>query len=49
MLKKSLLFVEIFFLVCLSCLPSFAQRSLTVMGVWTGAEADAFLKMVAPF
>lgn len=49
MIKKSLLFVEIIFLVCLSCLPSFAQRSVTVMGVWTGAESDAFLKMVAPF
>lgn len=26
-----------------------AQKSITVMGVWTGGEADAFEKMVAPF
>ncbi len=42
----------IIMLICLSFLVSVstaAGQSVTVMGVWTGAEADAFAKMVAPF
>ena len=49
MLKKFLIFM---FAVCLSCflvLSVQAEQSVTVMGVWTGAEAEAFQKMVAPF
>ncbi|HOF03257.1 MAG TPA: extracellular solute-binding protein, partial [Atribacterota bacterium] len=30
-------------------LPVHAQKSVTVMAVWTGAEEDAFKKMIAPF
>jgi len=48
-LKK---FNLIIMLICLSFLVSVstaAGQSVTVMGVWTGAEADAFAKMVAPF
>ena len=42
----------IIMLICLSFLVSVttaAGQSVTVMGIWTGAEADAFAKMVAPF
>ena len=50
MLKKLSL---ICLLTCLACLISiitvYAQGSVTVMSVWTGAEAEAFQKMVAPF
>ena len=36
-------------LVLLFTLSAQAQKSVTVMGVWTGGEAEAFEKMVAPF
>jgi alpha-glucoside transport system substrate-binding protein len=49
MLKKFSLFFVSILLLCLVIMPVNAQESVTVMGVWTGAEADAFLKMVEPF
>jgi len=49
MLKKSGLIIVVMCLICLMFMSVNAQQSVTVMGVWTGAEADAFLKMVAPF
>jgi alpha-glucoside transport system substrate-binding protein len=49
MLKKLSLFIVSTLLLCLLITPVNAQGSVTVMGVWTGAEADAFQKMVAPF
>jgi alpha-glucoside transport system substrate-binding protein len=49
MLKKFSLFFVSTLLFCLIIMPVNAQGSVTVMGVWTGAEAEAFQKMVAPF
>jgi len=49
MLKKSGLIIVVMCLICLMFMSVNAQQSVTVMGVWTGAEADTFLKMVAPF
>ena len=49
MLKK---FSLIFLVICLTSLMAIsvnAEQSVTVMSVWTGAEAEAFEKMVAPF
>ena len=49
MLKKFSLVIVSILLLCLLIIPVNAQGNVTVMGVWTGAEADAFQKMVAPF
>ncbi len=49
MLKKLGLLFAITGMFCLLIISVNAQGSVTVMGVWTGAEADAFEKMVAPF
>jgi alpha-glucoside transport system substrate-binding protein len=49
MLKKFSLFFVSTLLFCLIIIPVNAQGSVTVMGVWTGAEAEAFQKMLAPF
>ncbi|MFW6148712.1 MAG: ABC transporter substrate-binding protein, partial [Atribacterota bacterium] len=49
MLRK---FSLIFLVICLTSLMAisvYAEQSVTVMSVWTGAEAEAFEKMVAPF
>jgi len=31
------------------CIAGFAQRTVSVLGVWGGAERDAFMKMLEPF
>ena len=31
------------------CTVAFAERTVTMLGVWTGAERDAFMKMLGPF
>jgi alpha-glucoside transport system substrate-binding protein len=49
MLKKIILIIVVMCLSSLLFMSVQAQQSVTVMGVWTGAEADAFAKMVAPF
>jgi len=49
MLKKSSILIFSLCLLALIVNPANAQNSVTVMGVWTGAEAEAFEKMVAPF
>ncbi|MDD2352794.1 MAG: ABC transporter substrate-binding protein [Atribacterota bacterium] len=49
MLKKCVILIFSLFLLTLLVIPVQAQGSVTVMGVWTGGEADAFQKMVAPF
>ena len=50
MKKHFYLFIVLVGLISLLFIPVHAeQKSVTVMGVWTGAEADAFTKMVAPF
>lgn len=49
MLKKCVILIFSLFLLTLLIIPVQAQGSVTVMGVWTGGEADAFQKMVAPF
>ena len=50
MRKKFYLILMLVGLVSLLFVPVNAeQKSVTVMAVWTGAEADAFNKMVAPF
>ncbi len=50
MRKHFYLFIVLVGLISLLFIPVHAeQKSVTVMGVWTGAEADAFNKMVAPF
>jgi len=49
MFKKFSLIIVIMCLTCLMFMSVNAQQSVTVMGVWTGAEAEAFQKMVAPF
>ncbi len=50
MKKHFYLFIVLVGLISLLFIPVHAeQKSVTVMGVWTGAEADAFNKMVAPF
>ena len=50
MRKHFYLFIVLVGLISLLFMPVNAeQKSVTVMGVWTGAEADAFTKMVAPF
>ena len=49
MLKK---FSLIFVVICLTGLMAmsiYAEQNVTVMSVWTGAEAEAFEKMVKPF
>ncbi|MDD3631921.1 MAG: extracellular solute-binding protein, partial [Atribacterota bacterium] len=47
-MKKYSSFLVVMFLLLFGVTTAFGQ-SVTVMAVWTGAEADAFLKMVAPF
>ncbi len=49
MLKKISYIIVVVFLTCFLCMSVNAQGSVTVMGIWTGAEADAFAKMIAPF
>ena len=50
MRKKFYLIIMLVGLLSLLFIPVHAeQKSVTVMAVWTGAEAEAFTKMVAPF
>lgn len=49
MLKKISFIIVVMCLACFMFMSANAQGSVTVMGVWTGAEADAFAKMIAPF
>jgi alpha-glucoside transport system substrate-binding protein len=49
MLKKFSLIMVVMCLTCLMFMSVHAEQSVTVMGVWTGAESEAFEKMVAPF
>ena len=49
MLKKFSMFLIFLWLLAMIVIPVNAQNSVTVMGVWTGAEAEAFEKMIAPF
>lgn len=47
---KRVVFVLIVGLLLMgACVTSSAQKSVTVLGVWGGAERDAFLRMVKPF
>lgn len=49
MLKKISFMIVVLCLACFMLMSANAQGSVTVMGIWTGAEADAFAKMIAPF
>ncbi len=49
MSKKIRFMIVVMCLACFMFMSANAQGSVTVMGVWTGAEADAFAKMIAPF
>jgi alpha-glucoside transport system substrate-binding protein len=50
MLKKSNFVILIVLLIGIFTSSVFAaSNTLTVLGVWTGAEAEAFNKMIAPF
>jgi alpha-glucoside transport system substrate-binding protein len=44
--------VFLFFLVLLTgvfCTTAFAEKTVTILGTWGGAERDAFMKMLEPF
>ncbi|GAH88917.1 unnamed protein product, partial [marine sediment metagenome] len=50
MLKKISFVILVLLLIGMLTSSVFAaSNTLTILGVWTGAEAEAFNKMVAPF
>ncbi len=49
MSKKLILFLVSVLLAGLFCTAAFAGKTVTVLGIWGGAERDAFMKMVEPF
>ncbi|MBE0477662.1 carbohydrate ABC transporter substrate-binding protein [Candidatus Aerophobetes bacterium] len=49
MLKKVVFVLILGFLLGGICATSFAQKTVTVLGVWGGEERDAFLKTLEPF
>jgi len=49
-MSKRIIFLFILtLLVGRFCTVAFAERTVTALGVWTGAERDAFMKMLEPY
>jgi len=49
MSKKLIFFLVLVLLTGAFCTAAFAQKTVTVLGTWGGAERDAFMKMLEPF
>jgi len=49
MSKKLIFFLVLVLLTGAFCTATFAQKTVTVLGTWGGAERDAFMKMLEPF
>ncbi len=49
MSKKLVFFLALVLVIGVSCTAVFAQRTVTMLGIWGGAERDAFMKVLEPF